>query len=72
MPYCVAMFEFAHPDERLDASQQLNEIFGPFELEADADAFAERASKLFGNSRHWVIMRMSQQSSINACDPTIN
>ncbi len=71
MSYCVALFEFAHPGERLDASQQLNEVFGPFDLESDADAFAERARHLI-KDRHWLITPMSDPSVLNSLDTRIN
>ena len=69
--HCVVMFEFAHPDEGLDASGQVNEVFGPFDSGDEAEIWVEKARRLIPN-RHWLITPMSQPNNINACDPTIN
>jgi hypothetical protein len=67
----VVMFEPAIPGENLSLSGQVNEVFGPFETEAEADEWVERATGLI-KDRQWLVIPLRDKSSLNAVDPLTN
>lgn len=67
----VVMFEYARRGENLTPSQQVNEIFGPFNTEEEADKWTERARDLIAG-RHWLITELSDLTVLNKLDPKIN
>lgn len=56
--YAVVMIEPAHPGEKLKVSEQINEVFGPFDSDKEATDWTTRASHLIKN-REWLIIPFS-------------
>jgi hypothetical protein len=69
--FVVVMFESVLEGENLRLSEQVNEVFGPFDTDTEAEEWAERAEQLIP-SREWLIIPVSNKSSLNAVDPDIN
>lgn len=69
--HVVVMFEYDHGKEELTPSDQVNEVFGPFDSGEEATAWADRA-RLLIEGRNWLIIPLSAASSINAVDPMVN
>ncbi len=69
--HCVIMFEFNHKGETLSPTGQVNEVFGPFASDEEANVWVLRAEKLI-NNRHWLIIPMSEPSGLNSLDPQMN
>ena len=68
--YCVIMIEPALPGENLTVSEQINEIFGPFDTDKEADEWVARMQPLI-NNRYYVIMPVSNPSVVNKIDPLV-
>lgn len=66
--HCVIMIEPAIPGEKLTFSQQINETFGPFDTEEEADQWVARMEPLIKN-RYYLIMPMSNPTVVNKLDP---
>lgn len=69
--FVVVMFEPALEGEKLKLSEQVNEIFGPFNTDSEAEQWTMRAEKIIRN-RQWLIIPLSDKNVLNSIDPTIN
>lgn len=69
--FVVVMFEPALKGEKLKLSEQVNEVFGPFNTDDEAEQWTIRAEKIIRN-RQWLIIPLSDKSGLNSIDPTIN
>jgi hypothetical protein len=69
--YVVVMFEPARPNENLKLTEQINEVFGIFKDDEEAYEWTKRANKLI-KEREWLIIPLSDISSINSIDPSVN
>jgi len=71
-PHVVVMVEPALPGETLTLTQQINEVFGPFDTGDDADSFVTRMRELIPNNRLWLIIPLSSPAVANLLDPRVN
>jgi hypothetical protein len=69
--FVVVMFEPALECEELTISEQLNEIFGPFDTDLEAEQWTIKAEKLIRN-RQWLITPLNNKNALNAIDPERN
>lgn len=69
--HVVVMFEPAHEGETLKLSEQVNEVFGPFDSGEEAEAWTLKAERLIRN-RQWLIIPLSNKNTLNALEPERN
>lgn len=62
----VVMFEPAHPQENLTLTEQVNEVFGPFENSEEAERWTERMSHI--KNRLWLIIPLSSPNVVKDLD----
>ncbi len=71
--WVVIMFEPNVGSENLDAKGQLNEVFGPFHSEEEADQWTAAMIEHYKpGTREFLIIPMSDKSIINALDTSRN
>jgi hypothetical protein len=69
--YVIVMFEPAGPGENLKLSEQVNEIFGPFEDEEVATRWMNRMYGKIPN-RQWLITDLSNPNVVMKFDVAPN
>jgi len=71
--YVVVMFEPALKGENLTLSEQVNEVFGTFDTEKEAEVWTQHTLDLIKN-RQWLIIPLSNPSdlTLKLFDPTLN
>lgn len=69
--FVVVMFEPAHQGENLRLSEQVNEVFGPFDTDAEAEQWTMKAEKTILN-RQWLIIPISNKNVLNLFDTERN
>lgn len=70
--FVVVMFEPAHKGENLRLSEQVNEIFGPFDTDIEAEQWALKAEKTILDRQWLIIGPLSNKNVLNLFDPERN
>lgn len=70
MQWVVVMFEPALPGEKLKLSEQVNEVFGPFD--EDPEEWTARMKENMPENRTWLIIPLSDPAVVNKLDPLTN
>lgn len=64
----VVMFEPAAPSENLTLSGQVNQVFGPFETDEEAEAWTARMTNVYGATRQWLIIPVDDPKVVRDLD----